>query len=150
MRPARPLGRPCARPARARAAGGQCGRSRSGLAVGGDAPADDGGGGRPLFRDVHAALARRGGVGGGGGCGGHGRLGGAGLLCPRPQPAGLRAGGGGPAWRRVSRYGGGPARPAGRRRLYGGGGGGDRDRKSVVSGKRWEVSVDRGGRRVIK
>ena len=60
-----------------------------------------------LFRDLHRALADRRGAGRGGRGGGDGRLGGARLLCPRPQPARLRPHGRRRAWRPLPRRGGG-------------------------------------------
>uniref|UniRef100_A0A0N4Z835 ANK_REP_REGION domain-containing protein n=1 Tax=Parastrongyloides trichosuri TaxID=131310 RepID=A0A0N4Z835_PARTI len=106
-------------PAVARAAGGD-GEDRplSRLAVRGDVAADDGAARRPLFRAVHHALADGGRPGRRRGRRADGRLGGAGLLRPRTQSAGLRPRCGRRSRRSLPADRGRAAGPAGGGRLY--------------------------------
>ncbi|CAA9286110.1 MAG: A/G-specific adenine glycosylase, partial [uncultured Craurococcus sp.] len=109
-------------------------RSLPRLALRGHAATDDGGGRRPPIRAIPCPLPgyrgsrRR----TGGGC--DGGMGGPRLLRPRPQPACLRARGGGDG--RLPPHGRVAARPAGHRRLYGRRRRRDRLRRAGGAGRR--------------
>ena len=126
---------PSPRAALARARGGAQ-RSLSGLAVGDHAAADDGEGGRAVFREIRRALAD-------GRCAGPGfarrrapHVGGARLLLACAQPACLRRRGDARARRTISRQRRRPARASRCRSLYGCGDRSDRVRSPDHAGGR--------------